>query len=168
MAQINDDQFMQIAKIIAQSSKCVSMSVGALIVNDNRIISHGYNGTPPGATNCRDLFTCRCPEHTAWSLNHEVHAEMNAIIWAAKRGTAIEGSTVYCTHEPCPNCLKHLLASGVEKCIFEEVYYNEQPVDKSLKLEMVREHSSRWSFLLQLRDGNVIPYEQVLYELSAQ
>ena len=39
--------------------------------------------------------------HHHWSLRHEIHAELNAVIWAARCGTAIEGATAYVTHSPC-------------------------------------------------------------------
>lgn len=138
MASISHRQFLNIAKEVAQSSNCVSLKVGAVIVVDNRIRTVGYNGTPAGYTNCNEVFTHRCPEHTAWSQDHEVHAELNAILYAAAEGLSIKGGILYSTAEPCKNCLKHMIASQLKGCVFEEAYYNESIEDKETKFEFAQ------------------------------
>ena len=75
------------------------------------IISTGVNGTPEGFHNCSDLFSERSDEHTAWSNAHEIHAEMNCLLFAAGHGISTEGTTLYCTTEPCGPCLKNLIQS---------------------------------------------------------
>jgi dCMP deaminase len=119
---ISNKQFMNIAREVSLSSKCVSVQVGAIIVKDDRIISTGYNGTPKGHTNCCDVWSEHGPEHTAWSADHEIHAEMNAIIFAAKSGISIEGSTMYTTLSPCRQCLKHLTQAGLTQLYYAEQY----------------------------------------------
>lgn len=49
------DFFIKTAFLLAENSNCVSHHVGAVIVKDNRIISMGYNGAPPGLPNCSDV-----------------------------------------------------------------------------------------------------------------
>ncbi len=51
-----------------------------------------------------------------------VHAEMAAIMDAAKRGIAVEGCTLYTTTFPCHNCAKHIVASGVRRVVYVEPY----------------------------------------------
>ena len=51
-----------------------------------------------------------------------VHAEMAALMDCARRGVRTEGSAVFCTTFPCHNCVKHLVAAGVEKLYFIEPY----------------------------------------------
>jgi deoxycytidylate deaminase len=51
-----------------------------------------------------------------------VHAEMSAIIDAARLGRALKGATLYCTTFPCHMCAKHIIASGIEKVVFLEPY----------------------------------------------
>ena len=51
-----------------------------------------------------------------------VHAEMNAIVDAARLGRGIKGSTLYSTTFPCHNCAKHIIASGISKVVFVEPY----------------------------------------------
>lgn len=51
-----------------------------------------------------------------------VHAEMAALMDAAKRGIAVEGCTLYTTTFPCHNCAKHILASGLKRVVYVEPY----------------------------------------------
>ena len=51
---------------------------------------------------------------------YEIHAEMNAIIWAARKGISIEGATIYVTLEPCSECSKNLIASGIKRIVYEK------------------------------------------------
>ena len=121
---LSDKNFINKAKEIASASKCVSKSVGAVIVKDGRILSTGYNGTPPGYTNCNDYWDNKyTKEHHEWSKTYEIHAEMNAIIWAARKGISIEGATIYVTLEPCnhygktPPCTEKILQVGISQVI---------------------------------------------------
>ena len=120
---LNDKNFLNIAKELASASKCVSKQVGAVIVKDGRILSTGYNGTPAGFTNCCDHWENEYTnEHHEWSKTYEIHAEMNAIIWAAREGISIEGATIYVTLEPCSECSKNVIASGIKRIVYEKSY----------------------------------------------
>jgi dCMP deaminase len=120
---VNDKVFINIAKEIASASKCVSKQVGAVIVKDGRILSTGYNGTPAGYENCCDHWNGEyTSEHHDWSKTYEIHAEMNAIIWAARKGISIEDATIYVTLEPCSECSKNLIASGIKRIVYQTPY----------------------------------------------
>lgn len=120
---LKDSNFINIASEIATASKCVSKQVGAVIVKDGRILSTGYNGTPAGFTNCCDYWNNEyTSEHHEWSKMYEIHAEMNAIIWAAREGISIKGATIYVTLEPCSECSKNLIASGIERIVYAKEY----------------------------------------------
>ncbi|WP_419770899.1 MAG: deoxycytidylate deaminase [Candidatus Marinarcus sp.] len=120
---ISDRNFINIAKEIASASKCVSKQVGAVIVKEGRILSTGYNGTPAGFTNCNAHWKGEyTPEHHEWSKTYEIHAEMNAIIWAARKGISVEGATIYVTLEPCSECSKNLIASGIKRIVYDKSY----------------------------------------------
>ncbi|MBT4030759.1 MAG: dCMP deaminase family protein [Campylobacteraceae bacterium] len=120
---LSDRNFINIAKELATASKCVSKQVGAVIVKDGRILSTGYNGTPPGHTNCCDHWNGKyTKDHHEWSKTYEIHAEMNAIIWAAREGISIEDATIYVTLEPCSECSKNLIASGIKRVVYEKPY----------------------------------------------
>ncbi|OQA76119.1 MAG: Riboflavin biosynthesis protein RibD [Candidatus Dependentiae bacterium ADurb.Bin246] len=120
---ISDKNFLNIAKELSFASKCVSKQVGAVIVKDGRILSTGYNGTPAGYQNCSDFWDGKyTKDHHDWSKTYEIHAEMNAIIWAARKGISIEGATIYVTLEPCSECSKNLIASGIKRIVYEKAY----------------------------------------------
>jgi len=120
---LTDRSFINIAQEIATASKCVSKHVGAVIVKNGRILSTGYNGTPAGYTNCCDHWDNRyTEEHHEWSKTYEIHAEMNAIIWAAREGISIKDATIYVTLEPCSDCSKNIIASGIKRIVFDKAY----------------------------------------------
>ncbi|MEA3227803.1 MAG: dCMP deaminase family protein [Campylobacterota bacterium] len=120
---LSDTNFINIATELATASKCVSKQVGAVIVKDGRILSTGYNGTPPGFVNCCDYWDNQyTAQHHEWSKTYEIHAEMNAIIWAAREGISIEGATIYVTLEPCSECSKNLIASGIKRIVYAKEY----------------------------------------------
>ncbi|MGB5866457.1 MAG: dCMP deaminase family protein [Arcobacteraceae bacterium] len=133
---LNDQNFINIAKEIASASKCVSKQVGAVIVKNGRILSTGYNGTPPGYINCSAHWDGEyTSEHHEWSKTYEIHAEMNAIIWAAREGIKIDGATIYVTLEPCSDCSKNLIASGIKRIVYDKAYEhtNSEVVTKFIK-----------------------------------
>lgn len=124
--------FLKTAYLLGLESKCVSRQVGAVIADHKRIISTGINGTPAGHENCVEHFPNYVPtlhreEHHTWSKMNEVHAEMNAILFAAKEGKAIEGSEIYTILQPCDECLKNIIAAGIKN-----IYYV-VPYDKATK-----------------------------------
>lgn len=51
-----------------------------------------------------------------------VHAEMEAILSAARNGISIRGSTLYSTTYPCHNCAKHIVAAGIFHVKYVEPY----------------------------------------------
>jgi dCMP deaminase len=127
-----DRVFLNIAKEISQLSNCVSHQVGCVIVNQGRIISQGYNGTPAGFMNCNEVFD-NTPvfggpprwdrdEHHEFSEDFEIHAEQNAILFAAKHGICIDNSTLYCTLQPCKQCLKMICQSGIFRIVYDKEY----------------------------------------------
>ena len=133
---LKDRNFTNIAKEIATASKCVSKQVGAVIVKDGRILSTGYNGTPAGYINCFDYWDNKyTKEHHEWSKLYEIHAEMNAIIWAAREGISIKDATIYVTLEPCSECSKNLIASGIKRIVYEKSYEhnNSEIISKFIK-----------------------------------
>jgi len=121
MATEYHDFFMKTAFHLAEKSKCVSHHVGAVITKDNRIITNGYNGSPPGLRNCCDHFDKHNFDrmlHSRWSDDNEVHAEMNALMFAAKHNVEVDGCNMYVTISPCNECLKNIAMTGIKN-----IYY---------------------------------------------
>lgn len=122
---------MQTAFLHASASHCCSWKVGAVIVKDGRPVATGRNGTATGKVNCDELAKAKGwlladgkldpskrAAHSAWSAENEIHAEINAILFAARNGIAIEGADLYCTASPCPDCCKAISNSGIARVFY--------------------------------------------------
>ena len=118
-----DDYFMKAATLASIRSPCDRLKVGCVIVKNNRLISMGYNGFLAG-TDHRSIIRWGHEQAT-------IHAEINAITDAAKRGVSIDDSVAYITHYPCINCFKALASSGVKK-IYYQVDYKNDPILEDL------------------------------------
>jgi len=116
MRPTRDQYFMDLAIATSKRSTCDRAMVGAVAVKDNRIIATGYNGSPKGWTHCDDGKHLLVNDHCV----RTVHAEMNIICQAAKFGISLEGATIYCTHSPCYQCIKHLENAGIKNIIYLE------------------------------------------------
>ena len=93
-----ENYYLDIAETVLERSTCLRRCYGAIIVKNDEIVSTGYNGAPRGRKNCMDLGYCareamNVPSGQRYELCRSVHAEMNAIISAARRDTL--GSTLY-------------------------------------------------------------------------
>lgn len=97
-----------------------------MLVKDKRILATGYNGVPQGLAHCEEVGCLReqrsIPSGSRHELCRGIHAEQNAVIQAAKHGIAMDGSTAYCTHQPCVLCAKILLNAGVVDIVFRDSY----------------------------------------------
>jgi deoxycytidylate deaminase len=51
-----------------------------------------------------------------------VHAEMSALLDAARRGVAVQDATLYTTTFPCHNCARHIVGAGIDRVVFIEPY----------------------------------------------
>ena len=125
-----DTYFMRITKLVATRSSCLRRSVGAVLVKDKRILATGYNGAPAGMAHCEEAGCLRDQLHIPSGERHELcrglHAEPNAIIQAARQGTEIKDSTLYCTTAPCSLCAKMLINAGVTRIVYEGSYPDER------------------------------------------
>lgn len=117
-----DEYFMRIAIQAATRSTCDRKHIGAVIVRDKTILSTGYNGSIRGLPHCDDVGHMMENGHCIAT----VHAEANAIIQAAKNGTAIDGADIYVTASPCWNCFKLIANSGIKRILYLEFYRDER------------------------------------------
>lgn len=127
-----DEYYLNVAKAISQRSTCLVRQYGVVIVNRGEIISTGYNGSPRGEVNCCDIGYCK--RYNSGPHDHNdgdydqcesVHAEMNAIISAARKDMI--GSTLYLfgtengnviDHPiPCPICSRLIKNAGIAQII---------------------------------------------------
>lgn len=133
---------MQHAEIQAARSTCSRARVGVVIAREGRILSTGYNGAPAGMEHC--WHSCTCEPHDLEDMSgrkaivHDgechslrpcfiaVHAEANAIGYAARYGMQTQSAELYTTFCPCLACAQLILAAGIA-C----VYYKNEYRDRS-------------------------------------
>ena len=127
-----DKTFINIAKEIGSLSYCTRSKVGAVLVKDGNVISFGYNGTPAGMDN-------GCEENNV-TKDEVIHAEMNAILKAAKSGNAVDGSTLYLSLSPCQNCCKLIIQSGIKRVVYLEGYRDLKPIEFLSKFIQVEKY----------------------------
>ncbi len=115
--------YMELAENLATRSHCVKAKVGAVLTKDTRIISLGYNGPPAGTHNCDEVWPADgCPRDSKGSCSLALHAEQNAILYAAKSNISIEGSTLYVTLSPCIACARVIFTIGIKKVYYLNSY----------------------------------------------
>jgi len=118
-----DEIYMELAVTLAKRSHCVKMQVGAVLAKDTRIISLGYNGPPPGTHNCDEEWgNSGCPRDSKGGCSLAIHAEQNAILYAAKNKAAIEGGTMYVTLSPCLACARIIYTAGIKQLFYRDSY----------------------------------------------
>lgn len=108
-----DDYFMLMCDVVALRSKDSNTKFGAVFVRDNRIIATGYNSFPA------DSIDNILPNNRLDGLKYKMvlHAEENAILFAAKNGISLDGCTLMCQGHPCSECCKKLISVGVKNWI---------------------------------------------------
>lgn len=120
-----DDYFLSIANQVKLRSPDITQ-VGAVLVtmNDHRIISTGYNGTPAG---CNDDI-----DWTNRELVHSIiiHAELNCLLYANSK---FEESILYVTLSPCIQCIKIIASAKIKKVIYIEEYRDIEKVRELCK-----------------------------------
>ncbi|MDP8264058.1 MAG: deaminase [Candidatus Aceula lacicola] len=108
-----DEYFLKLAMLASERATCPRMHCGCVLVRDKNVIATGYNGSIPGDDHCEDVG-CWVVDNHCIRTNH---AEMNALMQAAKKGHPVDGSTVYVTNMPCTTCAKALIASGIKRVV---------------------------------------------------
>ena len=117
-----DEYFSNILNVSKDKSPCSRLKVSCLLVKDNRIISHGFNG-----------FLTNQPHNSILEDNHEVgtiHAEANALMYCSKYGISCNDAIAYITHYPCINCIKLLYMSGIRRIKYMDDYNNDTNIEK--------------------------------------
>jgi len=121
-----DEYFMLIAELVSTRSTCLRRKVGAVLVQERRILATGYNGVPTGLAHCT-LETClrekrHIPSGSQQELCRGLHAEQNVIIQAALHGVSTKKSVLYCTHKPCSLCAKMIINADITRIIYQNSY----------------------------------------------
>lgn len=134
-----DDIFMELAVNLAKRSHCIKRHVGAVLTKDTRIISIGYNGPPANTHNCNEEWPDKgCDRDSKGGCSLAIHAEQNAILYAVKNKTSVEGATLYVTLSPCLACARIIFTMGIEKVIFLNSYAEHKGISNDEGVDFLR------------------------------
>lgn len=139
-----DETLMETAHAWSNRSTCSRLAVGAVVSRDGRTFSTGYNGAPKGMPHC-DHSQCTCPEGnhpfdftptSGWrdcsmhgACRTAVHAELNALMFAARFGVATLGAELHCTHQPCLSCAMAIVNAGIIRVVYLHPYRDAAGLD---------------------------------------
>jgi len=151
-----DEYFLQMVEIVGSRSTCDRGRPGCVITKDKRILATGYAGSPVGLPHCDDVGhemqkaiddDGRISEHCVRTL----HAEINAIAYAAKYGISIDGGTLYVKFTPCYTCAKLVINAGIKRVVAKVKYHAGDKTVKLLKKAGVK---------LEIKEDKVEKYER--------
>ncbi len=141
---------LEILRATQARATCDRGRCAALVLKDGRILAGGYVGSPRGMPHCDEVghefqetwvFAKDPPGNHQEFIEQEsggylvkkkscirtIHAEQNAIAWAAREGIALMGGTMYSTLFPCQSCAKLIMQAGIEHVIAEYDYHSSGP-----------------------------------------
>lgn len=131
-----EEALMSVAEVFATRSTCSRAHVGVVIAREGRILTTGYNGAPAGMDHCdhSSEYELHYDEETTRQLygtmgkppdrgcTVSVHAEANAIAYAARYGIGLEGAELYSTYVPCLPCAQLVINAGISKIFVKHLY----------------------------------------------
>ncbi|MBQ5397852.1 MAG: cytidine deaminase [Ruminococcus sp.] len=130
-----ENYYLDIAETVLERGTCLRRNYGAIIVNNDQIVSTGYVGAPRGRKNCIDLGTCvrekmNVQRGTRYELCRSVHAEANAIIHAPRE--QMIGATMYLVGKEydtggyvenassCAMCKRMIINAGIKRVVVRD------------------------------------------------
>lgn len=113
-----DQMLMEVARAVAKRGTCSRKQVGVVVAREGRVLVTGYNGAPAGMPHCEHGF----PHGGVCEVS--VHAEANAVAFAARYGIRLEGASLYTTYMPCLACAKLIINAGVVQVFSGELYHD--------------------------------------------
>lgn len=136
--------YLDLAEMVSQRSTCLRRHYGAVIVNNDEVISTGYVGAPRGRKNCTDIGRCireelKVPRGERYELCRSVHAEANAIISASRE--RMIGASLYLTGKDartgkyiensnsCSMCKRTIINAGISKVYIRDTKNDYRVID---------------------------------------
>lgn len=132
-----DTYWMEMMEVVSKRATCNRGRSGCVIVRDNKLLTTGYVGSPPGLPHCDDvghLFknvahlkasqgeSAGSVDRVTQHCVRTIHAEMNAILQAAEFGISIKGATLYCRMTPCRGCAMAIIRVGIKRVVAQRIY----------------------------------------------
>jgi dCMP deaminase len=121
-----DEYFLNIAEAIGKRANCCRGRIGAILVQNKRVIATGYNGAPTDVPRCSEVG-CLLVESKGSdgkiteNCIRTIHSELNAIVQAALHGVSTQGATLYSHYKPCFHCAKVLVQAGIKRVVVKKI-----------------------------------------------
>ena len=154
-----ENYYLDIAETVLERGTCLRRNYGAIIVNNDQIVSTGYVGAPRGRKNCIDLGHCvretnNIPRGERYELCRSVHAEQNAIIHASR--DRMIGANLYLVGKDavtgqyvenasaCAMCKRMIINAGISRVVIRnnktdfKALYVEEWIDNDESLDAVK------------------------------
>lgn len=127
--------YLDLAEVVAQRGTCLRRRYGAVIVQNDSVVSTGYAGAPRGRANCSDLGYCmrsklNIPRGERYEMCRSVHAEANAIICASREqmlgatlylcGVEAETGGYVANSTSCAMCKRMIINAGIAKVVVRD------------------------------------------------
>lgn len=126
-------------------------AAGAAVINKNHWIVYGDVKPADGSPTCKDLGECMIEDgHCV----RTIHAEVRAIMNAAKYHIAVDGGTIYSILKPCFQCTKVIVTAGITRIVYAGIAYDEE------RTKQLLENAPQKIEIVQLND--MIPYAKEL------
>lgn len=124
----HDQAMMNMAKIIAKRSPCLTRQVGCILTEEGYVVGVGYNGPPSGLkhdeVDLRKEKGFKSGEGLDYS--RDVHAEQNAMQQSGIRTQRAGKLELFTTASPCIHCMRQCIQIGIKRIVYIEKY--EQPL----------------------------------------
>lgn len=112
------EYFLNMLEPLSIRATCDRGKNACIITKNNRIISTGYVGAPAGLPSCEEAgHLIRKVEYENKLVKEHcvrtIHAEQNAILYAARYGVSIEQADLYSKMFPCRSCAMFIISAGI-------------------------------------------------------
>lgn len=121
--------FMDIAKRSAEMSKDPKTKVGAVIIQNRRIKSVGFNGAPQSFPDSLVPFNINGESLLEQKNTFMCHAELNAVLNYDGKISDLKDADIYVTVSPCSKCACMLAQVGIKRVIYKEEYRRKEEVE---------------------------------------
>lgn len=133
------DMLMMMANVVSLRATCTRSQVGVIVALDSRPLVSGYNGAPSKMPHCDHTCKCKdttptefswdpsghtatCPANPSRGCDLVVHAEANAIAFAAREGVMLWTAVLFTTMAPCYNCAQLIINAGIVEVVYDKTY----------------------------------------------
>jgi len=135
------DYFILQAFLVSLRSIDSQTKCGCVIVSNNRIVATGYNSF------IRDVDDTKLVNVRPNKYDFMIHAEANALLFAAQKGVSCDGASIYITAQPCLHCLQMLYQAGIS-----QIYY---PEGFETNMTKAPEYKKKFDLLLYLMSDKI-------------